>query len=277
MSASIVFLNGRFLPSTRAVIPVSDRGFLYGDGLFETIRIVAGQPRHWALHFERLRRGAQFLHLHIPQPPEELLRQVLELIRLNAVSSALLRLTLSRGTGPRGYSPIDAVQPTLVMSLHAAPSRDEKQPGSWHLVTSTIRIPASDPLTRFKTCNRLHYVLARKEADDANADDALLLNQNGHIVESSCANLFWIRDDAIHTPPLNAGPLDGITRSRLLRLAQDLQLPILEKNAPPDTLRTCQGLFLTLTSHGIVRVASLDGELMPDHPWIARCHEALQS
>jgi branched-chain amino acid aminotransferase len=271
----IVYLNGRFLPESSASVPVFDRCFLYGDGLFETIRVSAGQLCHWALHVDRLMRGARYLRIWFRLPAEDLLSQALELIRLNSLPDGLLRLTLSRGVGPRGYSPVGAMEPTLVMTLHANPAPPQPHPPAWHLITSTIRVPARDPLTRFKTCNRLPYVLARMEADDANADDALLLNHDGNVAESSCANLFWINDDTLHTPPLASGPLEGITRARLLQLAPSLQIRTMEQDVQPDALKICHGLFLTLTSHGVVQIASLDGQSIPVHPLIARCRQAL--
>jgi aminodeoxychorismate lyase len=271
----IVCLNGRFLPDSSASVPVLDRCFLYGDGLFETIRVSAGQPCHWSLHLERLTRGARFLRISFPVPPDDLLSQALELIDLNSLPNALLRLTLSRGVGPRGYSPIGAIKPALVMTLHATPAVPHPHPPAWHVITSSFRVPARDPLTRFKTCNRLPYVLARIEADEANADDALLLNHDGHVAESSCANLFWIHDDILHTPPLASGPLEGITRARLLQLAPRLQIRTIEQDVQPDALTTCHGSFLTLTSHGVVQIATIDGQSIPDHPLIARCRQAL--
>jgi branched-chain amino acid aminotransferase len=276
MPDQVVYINHQFVPAHSASVPVFDRCFLYGDGLFETIRVSSSHPRHWALHFARLSRGARFLHIPIPFPSEQLLPHAIELIRLNAMPDALLRINLSRGIGARGYSPTGATHPTLVMSLHPIPNSHEAHPPAWHLITSSIRVPARDPLTRFKTCNRLPYVLARQEAQEAGADDALLLNHDGHAVESSCANLFWIQNDVILTPPLDSGPLDGVTRSRLFDLAPKLPAQIVEQDIQLDQLRTRTGLFLTLTSHGLVQIATLDRHPIPAHPLIAKIHTALQ-
>src|SRR5581483_7972043 len=122
----IVYLNGQFVPEEQAVVSVFDRGFLYGDGLYETFRICNGKPFRWAEHMERFERGAAFLKIQVPVKYDELHRQALELIRLNRMPEALLRISLSRGVGPRGFSPKGAVRPALVMSLHPAPDTNAK-------------------------------------------------------------------------------------------------------------------------------------------------------
>src|SRR5579872_7032026 len=116
----IVFLNGQFVPEESAVVSVFDRGFLYGDGLFETIRIFKGKPFRWEQHLERLQRGAEFLKIKLPFSCTALPKFADELINKNQMPDALLRLTLSRGVGIRGYSPKGAEEPTVVMSLHPA-------------------------------------------------------------------------------------------------------------------------------------------------------------
>jgi branched-chain amino acid aminotransferase len=276
MPAHICYLNGQFLPDRSATVSILDRSFLYGDGLFETIRVSNGQPRHWPRHLTRLTQGARFLRIQFPIPQETLLPQALHLIHLNNLPEAILRLTLSRGTGPRGYSPRASTHPALVMTVHPAQACDDSLPPHWHLITSSIRVNTADPLTRFKTCNRLPYILAQLEADDAGANDALLLNNAGFVAESSCANLFWIHNDVLHTPPLASGPLDGITRSRLLQLAAQLNLPLAQTDARPTDLHACHGLFLTLSTRNVIPVATLDGQPIPAHPLIRLCHRALR-
>src|SRR5437867_2224291 len=150
----IVFLNGQFVPQEQAVISVFDRGFLYGDGLFETLRVCGGKPFCWRQHVERLERGAAFLKLRLPFGAQQLEQFAAQLIQQNRMPEALLRITLSRGVGPRGYSPTGATQPLLVMSLHPVPAVDLQQPVQWRLFTSSIRLPAREPLAQFKTCNK---------------------------------------------------------------------------------------------------------------------------
>ena len=137
---------------------------------------------------------------------------------------ALLRLTLSRGVGKRGYSPQGADHPTLVISLHPAPDADGQPPPAWRVITASSRLPANEALAEFKTCNKLPQILARAEADAAGADEALLLNTNGEVIEASSSNLFWIQNEAICTPSLPSGILAGVTRLVVLGLCRGLRL-----------------------------------------------------
>src|SRR5436190_1915745 len=162
----LVFLNGQFVPEDRAVVSVFDRSFLYGDGLFETVLVSRGRPFRWPQHLERLHRGAEFLGLKLPFADDALGKFLIELIAVNTLSDGLLRLTLSRGVGIRGYSPQGADRPTLVMSLHPLPTGPEPARG-WRLWTSARRLPAGESLAQYKTTNKLTQILARAEADAA--------------------------------------------------------------------------------------------------------------
>jgi aminodeoxychorismate lyase len=260
----LIFLNGQFVSEERAVVSVFDRSFLYGDGLFETMRVFNGKPFRWAQHMERLQRGAEFLKIKPPFSPEALRNFVDELIAKNEMPDALLRLTLSRGVGVRGYSPKGAESPTLVMSLHPAPANAVLP--CWKLITSSHRLPAKEPLAQFKTCNKLAQILARTEADAAGADEALLLNTDGFVVEGASSNLFWIEGDAICTPPLAAGVLAGVTRAVVVEICRTLTLKVSEKNITTDELKRVDGVFVSLSSFGIVEAESLDGELCNQSP-----------
>ena len=189
----IVFLNGRFVPEEQALVSVFDRSFLYGDGLFETMRVFGGRPFRWAQHLERLERGAQFLKMSLPFPATALRGLAGELIDQNNMPEALLRVTLSRGVGNRGYSPRGAGHPSLLMSLHSAPVFDFEKPPRWRLATSSFRLPANEPLAQFKTCNKLPQILARAQADEAGADEALLLNTEAAWSKRPAATCFGSR------------------------------------------------------------------------------------
>jgi aminodeoxychorismate lyase len=257
-----VFLNGRFVPEEKAVVSVFDRGFLYGDGLFETIRVFNGKPFRWEEHLERLRSGADFLKIKLPFKPAQLRTFADKLFAKNKMPDSLLRITLSRGVGEAGFSPKNAMQPTLVMSLRPAPKSDIQ----WSLISSSFRLPANDSLAQFKTSNKLPQVLARAEADAAHADEALLLNTDGFVAEATSSNLFWIRQGAIYTPPLTAGILPGITRSVVFEIAAHFNIPIHEKNIRLKELVQMDGIFLSLSSMGIVPAKSLDGKILKKSP-----------
>lgn len=256
----LVFLNGVFIPEEKAVVSVFDRGFLYGDGLFETIRVFDGKPFRWQEHIKRLRVGAEFLKIKLPISLNRLRISADRLIQENAMSDCLLRLNLTRGAGPAGYSPKDARKPTLAMSLRPAPQIDPAHPPQWKLVSSSFRIPVNDLLSRFKTSNKLPQVLARAEADEVGADEALLLNADGYMAEGTSSNLFWVKGGVICTPPLAAGILPGVTRSVVFEFAAKLGIPVREKNIRLRDLGRMDGVFLSLTSWGIVEATLLDGK-----------------
>lgn len=263
-----VFLNGRFVPEAGAVVSVFDRSFLYGDGLYETLRVHGGRPFAWAEHMERLQRGAEFLRLRVPYRPDELRDFAGQLIALNQMPEAVLRLTLSRGSGPRGYSPRGANQPVLVMTLHPAPVIDPLHPRQWRLITASVRLPAGEALAQFKTCNKLPQILARAEAEEAGADEALLLNTDGYVAEAASSNLFWIADGAVCTPPLEVGALAGVTRGVVLENCRELGLTVREAAARPDELRRAEGVFLTLSTLGVVEAVVLDGVELARSPLV---------
>src|SRR6266581_8518209 len=137
----LVFLNGDFVPEEQAVISVFDRGFLYGDGLFEGVRVFNGKPFRWKQHWERFQHGANFLKIAVPFSAEALGEYAIRLISENQMPNSLLRLTLSRGIGQRGYSPKKAERPTLVMANYPMPAVDPSNPPAWRLFISSFRLP----------------------------------------------------------------------------------------------------------------------------------------
>ncbi|MBU6411761.1 MAG: aminotransferase class IV [Verrucomicrobia bacterium] len=284
------------MPEKEAVVSIFDRGFLYGDGLFETIRVVDGRPFRWAAHLARLQGGADFLKISWPgflnggaansirsgRPVgqagcgihEQLLRAAGALIARNKTRDGVLRLNLTRGIGPRGYSPAGATQPTLAMTLHPMPETIGNPPG-WSLMTSSLRLPLNDPLSRFKTANKLAQIAARMEADAAGADEALLANTNGFAAEAAAANLFWVEDGRVFTPPTAAGILPGITRALVFEIGSRLEIPVRERNIRPGDLARMDGVFLSLTSLGIVEARALDGKRLKRSPLTRRIAEWL--
>jgi aminodeoxychorismate lyase len=253
----VVFLNGQLVPEEQAVVSVFDRSFLYGDGVFEALRISNGRPFRWQQHMDRLQTGLKHLKIACPYSPAELFGHAAHLVSGNQMPESLLRITTSRGIGKRGYSPVGATSPCVVMSLHPAPQIDPGNPPRWNLITSNVRLPSHEPLASFKTCAKIPQILARSEADTVGADDALLLNTEGFVVEGSSSNLFWLEDGAVCTPPLPSGILPGVTRLVTFELCSKLQLSVREANIMPAQLSQAQAVFLSLTSTGIVEAASL--------------------
>jgi len=273
----LVFVNGRIVPEDEAVISVFDRSFLYGDGLFETLRVTNGVPFRWEQHLERLKHGADFLKLRLPHSTAELRRFVEELVTANQLPEAILRLTLSRGVGRRGYSPAGADRPSLVMSVHPLQSPEQEEPPRWRLVTASLRLPAHERLARFKTCNKLPQVLARAEAEAAGGDEALLLNTDGFIVEAASSNLFWLANGSVRTPPLDSGVLAGVTRAVIRELCQSLGLPVEEANLTREELMKTEGVFLSLSSVGVAEGIALDQQELRRSPVTREIHGAYRT
>jgi branched-subunit amino acid aminotransferase/4-amino-4-deoxychorismate lyase len=255
----VVFLNGNFLPEADAVVPISDRGFLLGDGLFETTRVAEGRPFRLAQHLDRLSRGAEFVRIKLPFSPKDIQKFAADLIARNSLSDAILRVTLTRGPGARGYSAKGASQPTLALTLHPLPPQPSDEPLQWSLVTASFRIPASDALSAFKSTSKILNVLARAEAEAQGADEALLLNTNGEVAEAAGGNLFWVYHDKICTVPTGRGVLPGITRAVVLEICQTLGLETNKRVIKPEMLRNAEGIFVTQSALGIIPVVAFDG------------------
>jgi len=270
----LVFLNGQFVPETQAVVPINDRGFMYGDGLFETMRVVNGRPFRMAQHLERLAHGADFLKIRRPFTPQELQEFAGQLIGKNQMPDAILRLVLTRGPGERGYTPRAGGEPTVVMSLHLAPPCDVENPVCWSLITSSVRIPAGDPMASFKTMGKLAHVVARMEAVAKGADEAFLVNTNGELAEAASGNLFWISGGRVCTTPTDCGALPGITRAVVLEICQTLGLPTEQRVGQPGALQSCEGIFITQSAFGIVPVTALDGKSVASSPQVNQIRRA---
>jgi branched-chain amino acid aminotransferase len=269
-----IFLNGEFVPELQAVVPINDRGFMYGDGLFETMRVVNGRPFRMAQHLERLTRGADFLKIKCPFTSKALQDFARQLIEQNQMPEAILRVVLTRGPGERGYTPEAGGTPTLAMSLHLAPPCDVENPVCWSLITSSIRIPAGDPMASFKTMNKLTHVVARMEAVEKGADEALLVNTNGEAAEAASGNLFWMSGGGVCTVPTDSGALPGITRAVVLEICQSLGIPAGQRVIQPGALRNCEGIFITQSVFGIVPVIAIDGKSVAPSPRVDQIRRA---
>lgn len=243
-------MKGHFVPADTASVSVEERGFRFGDGVFETPRIYKGIPLFFALHENRLRQGLEAIR--IPSPRENLQETCRELLRRNATDEGVLRISISRGIGSRGYLPAVTDPPTVVIETLPLPP-PVTRPLTLHV--SRWRKSAVDTLpVRFKLAQGLNSILARMEAQEHQCDEALLLNAAGHICEAGSANIFWSRDGVLYTPDLACGLLDGITR-RLLCNAWPQ--PVSEGFFTLDALKEADSVILTNSIAGAQAVASL--------------------
>ncbi|MCP5518931.1 MAG: aminotransferase class IV [Verrucomicrobiales bacterium] len=269
----LVHLGDRFVPAAEASLSVDDRGFLYGDGLFETMRVRAGHVPFWREHVERLVEGAMLLRLRLPWSTDDLRERAASLLAANGVRDGLLRVQVTRGPGRRGYSPKGADRPTGLLTTHRLALPVELAPMRVVVIASPA-VWSGSPLNRVKHSSKLAHVLARAEADDRMADEALLLNERGEVVEASAANLFWISDDHLLTPPLASGALPGITRRTVIRAARALDLPVGEPPCTLGALREATGIFLTNSARGLVELGRLDGREVARSDLVGRLRAA---
>jgi branched-subunit amino acid aminotransferase/4-amino-4-deoxychorismate lyase len=254
-----VFLDGEFVPRERAMIPIDDRAFLYGDGLFETVPVHGGVPFRWEAHMERLWQGFDLFRLKLGYTGGQLLEFAQRLVKMNRTPECVLRVTVSRGSpegSARAYSIRLATKPRVLMTMHPLPNSPR---AGWKLVTSSWRVLADDPLMRLKTSSKVRSVLARAEAEEHGADEALLLNERGEITEGAATNFFCIRNGQVMTPPLGTGLLPGVTRAAVFEMGKDLGVPICEGRIVAGDLGGCEGAFVTVSTLGVVEVVSVDG------------------
>lgn len=266
--SSIVYLNGNYLPEHEAMVSVFDRGFLYGDGLFETMPVRAGKPIFWELHMRRMRDGADHLGIKFPVEAEVLLELVARLLRENAVANCTLRVNLSRGSGRRGYSPAGANRPTLVMCVHPADHSNARR--TWRLVTAPMPLPTGGELHLFKTTNKLVQILAKAFADEHDAEEALLINSEGLVAEGTASNVFCLLNGIVCTPGIDAGALPGITRHVLVEICHQNRIPLEERRLSVQDVFGSEGVFLTLSTLGIVEATSLNGVPLARSPLTPR-------
>jgi branched-subunit amino acid aminotransferase/4-amino-4-deoxychorismate lyase len=253
-------------------IPADDRGFALGDGLFETLLAQDGAPLRAAAHLERMATGCLILGLPAPDPAAAVQRMRAALADAGlAKGLAAVRLTLTAGSGGRGLDRPEPAAPRLVATAAPAPP----PMGPARLATASVRRNDGSPTARLKTLAYLDNVLARREAREAGADEALMLNTRGQVACAAAANLFWIEGETLVTPALACGVLAGTTRARVLAAAAALGVRVREATAGLAALRGAESLFLTNALVGVRAVAVLDGGDLAPHPLVAQLAEAI--
>ena len=256
-----VSIDGQLVAEKDAKISVLDHGLLYGDGLFEGIRVRAGRIFRLEQHLARLELGARALGLDVPFDGEGRARIVQDTVRAFGQKEAYVRLLVTRGEGPLGVDPTTCKRPTVVcivaeIGLYSAEQRAQ----GLTLVTSSYRRPNPDVQdVAIKTLNYLGSALAKQEAKKHGADEALLLNQSGRVSEASVANIFAVRGRTLSTPPAIDGCLEGINRGAVLELARQLGFSAGERSLGRRDLLAADEVFLTGSGAGVVGVRSLDG------------------
>jgi len=262
-----VYIDGEFLPKAEAKVSVFDRGYLYGDGVFEGIRGYNGRIFRLDQHLERLYRGAKAIQLDLALTPEELKDAIIETVRRNGLTDCYIRVVVSRGQGDLGLNPLNCHTPPtiVVIASHIELYPREVYERGLELITCTTRrnVPtALDP--QIKSLNYLNNIMARIEVERAGAHEGLMLNHFGHVAEGTGDNLFAVREGVLITPPAHAGILAGITRQVVLELATEMDLPARETNITVYEVYTADECFLTGTPAEIVPVARCYGRVIGD-------------
>jgi branched-chain amino acid aminotransferase len=256
-----VWIDGRVVDGAEARISVLDHGLLYGDGIFEGIRVYGRRVFQLDAHMKRFETSAKALALELPGGIGAVRDIVLETARSFGADEAYVRLVVTRGEGALGIDPSTCPKPGLfciVDQISVYP--ESKRRAGIDLLTSSLRRPAADVLDpRVKSLNYLNNALAKLEARQRGGDEALLLNAAGAIAEASVANLFVVRGGQLLTPPASDGALEGITRATLLELAASLGIPAREQTLGRFDVLAADEAFLSGSGAGLVPIRTLDG------------------
>ena len=258
---AVVYVNGTISPADRASVPVFDHGFLYGEGVYETLRTYRREPFLFDRHMRRLRRSAEMLAIQVPGDDSSLLAKVRQtMAQLAEPGEAYIRILVTRGVGELSYNPAACPTPTLVIIVKPLPGQPARS------FTEGIRIAlvgvrrnhpqALNPL--IKSNNLINNALAMQEAITSQGEEALMLNQAGEIAECAQSNFFLVQGGRVLTPPLTAGLLPGVTREFVIGLARELSIDAAEAGLTPDDLRTADEAFITGTTREITPVVAVD-------------------
>lgn len=263
---TVINIDGRLLPPEEATISVLDRGFLYGDSIYEVIRTYGGRPFELDAHLDRLEGSAGLIALTLPWDKKRFSEEIQETIRASANIEAgretYVRLVVTRGSGEIGLDPALAVKPrTVIISRPLVmPSKECYESGVEVAVVSVQRVAPEAINPAAKTGNYLNNLLALKEARDRGAYEAVMLDGKGRLTEGSTSNVFIVKDGKLVTPPTDAGILEGVTRRVILLAAQDVDIAASQLHLEPDDLREADEAFITSSIREILPVTRVDGE-----------------
>jgi branched-chain amino acid aminotransferase len=264
----MVFLNNRLVSKDRARISVFDHGFLYGDGIYETLRVYKGVIFMLDEHIERLFNSATLIGLKIPLSPGEIRKAVYKTIKANRIQDAYARITVSRGTGQPGLDPDLCPKPTFLIFAN----KFKKYPEEYYkrgvnvaiVTTKRNYAKALDP--GIKSLNFLNNILAKMEAKKCGAYEALMLNYRGFLTEGTVSNIFFFKNGALYTPSIGSGILGGITRRIILDSAREMNLKTREGNFRKEDIYRADESFLTNTTMEVMPVACIDNKKIRNSP-----------
>ena len=260
-----VYLNGDFVLREEAKISVFDRGFLYGDGLFETMRAYSGRVFMLDGHLSRLFDSLDKLRIPLKKDKEELKSAITRLIEINRLSDAYIRLTVSRGEHMGTLTFNDRYDPTIViMAKKLSPYPPGYYTQGVKVIISDIRQNSFSPLSRHKSLSYFNHILAKEEARTKGAFEAILLNSEGEVAEGATSNVFTVKSDKVFTPPMSSHILPGVTREAVLGIIAKLRFQVEEKKIWAGDLFNSGEVFLTNSIMEVIPVVEVDGERIGD-------------
>ena len=261
-----IWLDGELVDEKDAKISVLDHGLLYGDGVFEGIRVYNGRVFELEAHIKRLYESAKVIRLNIPMSKDELVSATEKTVEANGVTDGYIRLVITRGIGTLGLNPFvcdNGVVFIIADNIQLYPE-ELYEKGMRVISAATVR---NHPLAippQVKSLNYLNNIIAKIEALDSDVPEAVMYNHEGYVAEATGDNVFIARGGVIYTPPVQAGALEGITRSIVIRLAQQENIKVVEKNLTRFDLYVCDEFFLTGTAAEVIGIVEIDGRVIGD-------------
>ena len=261
----VAHVDGELVPVSEATVNVRDRGVMYGDAAFETLRVYGGEVFRWGAHARRLARSCETLGFGAACPdPAELRARVEETLAANECTDAYVRLSVTRGVQPGKLTPDEAVDPTVVVLVRELPRGGSAGERVWTRparvrTVETRRVPDDALPSDAKTHNYLNGILARLELRDSDADEALMRTQEGILTEGATSNLFFVREGTLCTPTAELSLLPGVTREVVLECAREAGIPVETGRYEPAALESADELCLTNSTWEVRPVTSVDG------------------
>ncbi|MCD6377411.1 MAG: branched-chain-amino-acid transaminase [Planctomycetes bacterium] len=259
-----VWINGELVDKSQASVSVYDHGLLYGDGVFEGIRVYNGKIFQCDAHIDRLFASAAAIRLKVPYTKEQIVDAMEQSVSANGIVDGYIRLVITRGVGTLGLNPFKCPSPVVfvIADQIAIYSPEMYENGLDVIIAKTRRISPEMFPPSVKSCNYLNNIMAKIEAIDAGVPEAIMLNAAGQVAEATGDNVFIVSDGVIITPPVEAGILDGITRRVTIKLAKELNIPLIERAIEVDELYNADECFLTGTAAEIIAVRKVNDRVI---------------